>query len=80
VLEGNAPQRFLGAECNSGTTEKAPGGRRETRQAPVPTGAREIEVKPSGVVRVLAKTTAGSHRPSHTRNRTRANLHERGLG
>ena len=27
------------------------------------TGAAEIEVKPSGVVRVLAKTTAGSHHP-----------------
>jgi hypothetical protein len=58
------PSAFLGAECNSGTTEKPRG--RETRQAPVPTGAGEIEVKPSGVVRVFAKTTAGSRRPSHT--------------
>ena len=66
------PQRFLGSP-NLGTTEKP-----KTRQAPVPTGAAEIEVKPSGVVRVLAKTTAGSHRPSHDHaasapNPTRAN-------
>jgi hypothetical protein len=47
--------------------DRKPRGR-ETRQAPVPTGAAELEVKPSGVVvvHVLAKTTAGSHRPSHS--------------
>jgi hypothetical protein len=54
VLESNAPKAFLGADCKSGTTEKPRG--RETRQAPVPTGAGEIEAKPNGVVRVLAKT------------------------
>jgi hypothetical protein len=52
------PSAFLGAECNSGTTEKPWGAK---------PGAAEIEVKPSGVVRVLGKTTTGSHRPSHTR-------------
>ena len=57
VLESNAPQAFLGAEFNSGTTEKPRGC--ETRQAPVPTGASEIEVKPSGLCVSLLRPLLG---------------------
>ena len=46
VLESNAPQAFFGGRMYPGTTEKPLG--RETRYAPVPIGAGEIEVKPSG--------------------------------
>jgi hypothetical protein len=51
------PSAFLGAECNSGTTEKPRG--RETRQAPVPTGAGEIEVTPSGLCVSLLRPLLG---------------------